>query len=40
MIGEEIAVNEDGCYEYNATVTTISASVMVIKKNDFVQKFP
>lgn len=40
LFGEEIAINSSETYEYNAIVTTISASVMEIKKEDFFQKFP
>jgi CRP-like cAMP-binding protein len=35
LFGEEIAVNYAETYEYSAIVTTIFASVMVIKKQDF-----
>ncbi|CAD8061212.1 unnamed protein product [Paramecium sonneborni] len=40
LLGEEIAMNEDGCCEYNAVVLSNEATLMVIHKHEFLQKFP
>ncbi|CAD8139671.1 unnamed protein product [Paramecium pentaurelia] len=40
LLGEEIAMNEDGCCEYNAIVLSNEATLMVIHKLEFLQKFP
>ncbi|CAD8053262.1 unnamed protein product [Paramecium sonneborni] len=40
LLGEEITMNDDGCCEYNATVLSNEATLMVIHKHEFLQKFP
>ncbi|CAD8144376.1 unnamed protein product [Paramecium pentaurelia] len=40
LLGEEIVMNEDGCCEYNSIVLSNEATVMVIHKHEFLQKFP
>ncbi|CAD8141572.1 unnamed protein product [Paramecium pentaurelia] len=40
LLGEEIVINEDGCCEYNSIVLSNEATVMVIHKHEFFQKFP
>ncbi|CAK75184.1 unnamed protein product (macronuclear) [Paramecium tetraurelia] len=40
LLGEEIAMNDDGCCEYNATVLSNEATLMVIHKQEFLLKFP
>ena len=40
FVGEEIVVNHDNICEYNAKVVSNSATLMVMNKTEFFQKFP
>lgn len=40
LLGEEVVMNEDGCFEYNSIVLSNEASLMVIHKHEFLVKFP
>lgn len=40
LVGEEIVINDSGCYDFTSYVTSPTVNLIIIKKPDFLGKFP